>query len=378
MRLAIGLMSGTSMDGVDVALVKIEGSFINTKVELLDFKTYPIDEDIKEKIISQLDEKTSNIKIITSLNFELAEMFARHVKQLLKDHNLKSSDIDFVASHGQTIYHLPEKEGNLIPSTLQLGDGSVLANKLKITTISNFRTADMALGGQGAPLVPYVDYCLFSSKEKGRIMLNIGGIANITYLKQGGSLEDVIAFDTGPGNMIINYLTEQLYQKPYDEDGLIARSGKVIDSLLEKLLKDDYFKKLPPKSTGREYFGKEYAKKVLNDYKNSKKEDLIATLTHFTAKTIADGCLLASNNLDGYELIASGGGANNLYLMELIQNYLKQVRVYTTNDFNLDVDVKEALAFVILGNETLNGKPSNVKSATGAKEYTILGQIAHI
>lgn len=378
MKLAIGIMSGTSLDGVDVALVKIEGSFINTKIEMIDFKTFALEDNIRNKIISQLDEKTSNVKILTSLNFEIAEMFSKQVKELLIDNNLKSEDVDFIASHGQTIYHLPKKTDKEVPSTLQLGDGSVLANLTGVKTISNFRVADMAVGGQGAPLVPYADYCLFMSNEKERIMLNIGGIANITYLKKGGNLDDVIAFDTGPGNMIMNYFMEEYYSLPYDKNGDVARSGKVINELLDSMLKNEYFALKPPKSTGREHFGKDYAKNIITKYKEYKKEDLITTLAHLTAKTVALGCRLVNEDLNNFELIVSGGGANNDYLMELIQKYLSEVKVLKTSDFNLDVDAKEAIAFVLLGNETLLGNPSNVKNATGARKDVILGQISII
>lgn len=378
MKLAIGIMSGTSLDGVDLALVKIKGSFTNTEIEVIDFKTFPIERDIKEKIISQIDEKTSNVRTITSLNFEIANMFSKQVKTLLKDNKLTNKDIDFIASHGQTIYHIPKKTDKDSPSTLQLGDGSVLANLTGIKTVSNFRVADMAVGGQGAPLVPYADYCLFSSKEKDRIMLNIGGIANVTYLKKDGKIDDVIAFDTGPGNMIINYLMEEFYDLSYDKNGTVAKKGKLIDEVLDFLLIDQYFDLKPPKSTGREYFGKDYAKSIINKFKNYKKEDLVATITHFTAKTIALGCRLINENLSNFELIVSGGGANNIFLMELIQKYLKEVNVLKSSDFNLDVDAKEAVSFVLLGNETLLGNSSNVKSATGAKKDVILGQVSAV
>lgn len=378
MQLAIGIMSGTSLDGVDIALVKIEGNFKTTKVNVVDFKTFPIGKNIKKRIITQLEEESSNVKEITSLNFEISLMFARQVEKLLKKNNLTAFDISFVASHGQTIYHLPKPEKNLTPSTLQLGDGSVIANKLNIKTVSNFRTADMAVGGEGAPLVPYADYCLFSNKEKNRIMLNIGGISNITYLKKGGTLADVIAFDTGPGNMIIDYFMESLFNLPYDEYGDTARKGKLIDELFNELLDNEYFLISYPKTTGREDFGRNFSRNILNNYKHHKKEDLVATLTHFTAKTISIGCKLATNKDNNFELIASGGGAHNTYLLELIEKYLNGIKVTTTSFYGLDIDAKEAVAFVILANETLSGLPSNVKSATGAKKDVILGQISNV
>jgi len=378
MKLAIGIMSGTSLDGADIALVKISGNFKATKVKVVDFKTFPIDKKVKEKILTQLDINKSNVKEITSLNFEISKMFAKQVKALLKNNELKASDIAFVASHGQTIYHLPYKTKDHINSTLQLGDGSVLANLLNIKTVSNFRTADMAVGGQGAPLVPYADYCLFSSKDKNRIMLNIGGIANITYLKKDGTLDDVIAFDTGPGNMVIDYLMASLFDLPYDKNGNTARKGTTIKVLLNELLKNEYFNLKYPKSTGREDFGKKYANNILNNYKNYKKEDLIKTVTEFTAITIAMGCKMVINEKENTELIASGGGAHNTYLLELIKKHLKDINLTTTSFYGLDVDAKEALAFVILANETLSSLPSNVKSATGAKKSVILGQISNV
>lgn len=378
MKLAIGIMSGTSLDGVDIALVKIKGTFKKTEIKIIDFQTFPIEENIKKQILSQLEVETSNVRELTSLNFEISEMFARQINKLLKKNNLKTSHVDFIASHGQTIYHLPKKTNDLSPSTLQLGDGSVLANLVNIKTISNFRVADMAAGGQGAPLVPYADYCLFSNDNLDRIMLNIGGIANITYLKKGGTLEDVIAFDTGPGNMIIDYFMESLYGLSYDKDGATARKGSLIEKLLEELLDNEYFQLGYPKSTGREKFGKEFSLSILNKYKNYKSEDLVNTVTHFTAITIAKGCDLIMANGNNYELIASGGGAHNRFLLQLIKIYLKDASITTTDPYGLDIDAKEAVAFVMLGNETLNNKPSNVKSATGAKRDVILGQISNI
>lgn len=374
---AIGLMSGTSLDGVDVALVNISGSYTTTKVEVIDFQTYDIPPSLKEKIKSQIHPDKTDTKLLTSINFEIAEVFADSVMKIIKKNELKSEDIEFIASHGQTIYHIPDKSENLSPSTLQLGDGSVIANLTNIKTIFNFRTADMAVGGQGAPLVPYVDYVLFNSKEKTRIMLNIGGISNITYLKQNGSIDDVIAFDTGPGNMIINYFMEKLYQKPYDDQGKVARTGDIVKELFAELLDDEYISLKPPKSTGREKYGNHFAEKLLNKYNDYKNEDLIRTVTEFTAITIAKN--IKALNIEGYiEVLASGGGAYNLFLLERLQSYLENSKVLTTNDFGMDIDQKEAIAFAILGNETNLGNFSNVKSATGAKKDVILGQIANV
>lgn len=376
MRKAIGIMSGTSLDGIDIALVSIKGSFTQTKVELIQFKTYKLDNKLKEKIQTQLDVNKSNIKILTSLNFEIAIEFSAAVNQFLKEHNLTPNDIDYIASHGQTIYHIPESQDGLVPSTLQLGDGSVIANLTNIPTVFNFRTADMAVEGQGAPLVPYYDYVVFSSKTKNRVMLNIGGIANITYLKKDGTIDDVLAFDTGPGNMIINCFVEHFYNLPYDDKGKIASSGLIINELLDELMSDPYISKLPPKSTGREKYGIQFSQYLLNKYEKYDKEDLICTVTEFTASSIAKNIKLLNINEDDLEVIASGGGSHNTYLLKRLQNYLPNAKVTTTNEYKLDVDAKEAVAFAVLGNETIQGNYSNVKSATGAKADVILGQIA--
>jgi anhydro-N-acetylmuramic acid kinase len=374
-KLAIGLMSGTSLDGIDVLLASIEGSFKETKTEILAFETVEFSLDIKEKLNNSMDLSLSNVSALTSLNFELAALFSEAVHQLLIKHNVKKETIDFIASHGQTIYHIPFNSNELKASTLQLGDGSVIANLTKIKTVYNFRTADMAVGGQGAPLVPYADYCLFTSSKINRILLNIGGIANITYLKKNGSLDEVIAFDTGPGNMIIDAFMNRLFNQPYDQDGLIARSGQVIKELMDSLIKIDFIYQQPPKSTGRELFGLQFSTYLLQTFKNHRKEDLVRTVTEFTAWSIGEGCKLLNIDFKEVELIASGGGARNKFLLELIEKYTRGIKLTTSAEYGIGVDQKEALAFIVLANETLQNKPSNVPSATGATRSVILGQI---
>lgn len=374
-KLAIGLMSGTSLDGIDVLLASIEGSFKETKTEILAFETVEFSSDIKEKLNNSMDLSLSNVSVLTSLNFELAFLFSEAINKLLIKHNVEKDTIDFIASHGQTIYHIPFNSNNYRASTLQLGDGSVIANLTGIKTVYNFRTADMAVGGQGAPLVPYADYCLFSCSNKHRILLNIGGIANITYLKKHGCLDEVIAFDTGPGNMIIDAFMNRLFNQPYDKDGLIARSGQVIKELMDQLKEIDFIYQKPPKSTGRELFGLSFSKHLLQAFKNHRKEDLIRTVTEFTAWSIGEGCKLLNIDFKDVELIASGGGARNKFLLELIEKYTRGIALTTSNDYGIGVDQKEALAFIVLANETLQYKPSNVPSATGAAKPVILGQI---
>ena len=374
-KLAVGIMSGTSLDGIDVLIGYIEGYYKDTKIDVVDFKTYPLTEPLKLKIRNAIGNKLS-ISELTSLNFEIAYRISDCIKDMLSNlDDISYDDVDFIASHGQTIYHIPTDNDNNIKSTLQLGAGSVIANELGILTISNFREADMAVGGQGAPLVPYADYILFSNKNINRIMLNIGGISNITFLKKNGSLDEVIAFDIGPGNMMIDYMVMKLYGKSFDKNGNIAKSGKVHPKLLNELLDNPYFHQLPPKTTGREQFGDHYCEYLLNKYNDVKKEDIIHTLTYMVSKLIKDGCIMVTK--EPFEIIASGGGARNAFMMELLKQQIKDIGTLSlSSDYDIDVDAKEALAFMILGNETLMGNPSNVPSATGAKKPVILGQIS--
>lgn len=371
---AIGLMTGTSLDGLDIALCDIEGYGINTKIKLVDFICIEIDEKLREKIKDACNEEKSNNKLICSLDFELGYFYLEGVKKIIEKNNLSFEDISFVASHGQTIYHLPYPENEYYSSTLQIGQPSIIAYNTGIKVIFNFRVMDMASGGQGAPLVPYTDYILYSSKEKNIALQNIGGISNVTYLKKNGKLEEILAFDNGPGNMMINEAMKILYNLNYDNKGEIAAKGKKIENLINELLEHPYLKKKPPKSTGREEFGKQYVEKLLEKYKNEKKEDIIYTFTLFTA-------LCIKNSYNEYfdempeKVIIGGGGAFNNRLMELIKKHLEGIEVCTQEEEGYLSEAKEAMAFVILGNETLNNKPSNVCSATGAEKRVVLGMI---
>ncbi|PKK86886.1 MAG: anhydro-N-acetylmuramic acid kinase, partial [Tenericutes bacterium HGW-Tenericutes-8] len=260
--------------------------------------------------------------------------------------------------------------------TLQLGDGSVIANQTGIDTVYNFRVADMAVGGQGAPLVPYADYMLFKSNTKNRALHNLGGISNLTILEKAKPMEAVIAFDTGPANMMIDYAMQSLFQTPFDKNGEVAKAGDVIIDLLDTLLANPFFQQQPPKSTGRELFGDTYTAALLKTYEAYDKKDIIATLTEFTILTIMDAYQnLVDIPLD--EIIFSGGGANNTYLMERLQEALYPIQVLKIEDLGFDSKSKEALAFVILGNQTLHRQINNIKRATGAKQSVILGQVCY-
>jgi anhydro-N-acetylmuramic acid kinase len=294
---------------------------------------------------------------------------------------MTADDIDLIGSHGQTIHHVPEKVNSFerqISSTLQIGDPSVLAKLTGITTVGNFRTADMALNGQGAPLVPYFDYLLFHSNELNRGLLNIGGISNITLLKKGCTQEDVLAFDTGPGNMMIDSLMQKFFDRPYDKNGRITASGSVNEELLNALIVNDQFiEKNPPKSTGREYYGESFYLNLLEEFKNVDKEDWIATVTEFTAYAVYrsyEKFIREEAELD--ELLISGGGANNKELTKKIhKRFGSKVDVKVIDEIGISGDAKEAICFAVLANETISGNTANIPRTTGADKATILGQI---
>ena len=376
-KIAIGIMSGTSLDGIDVVITEISGTGIETEVCVINAKTYQYDSLLLKKIKQLIDLKTSTADILCSVHFELAEAYSNYVKDLCSESQIKFQDVSFIASHGQTIYHIDRDSNHLRKSSLQLGDGSVLANLTGITTVSNFRTADIAVGGTGAPLVPYADFVLFRDSRNNRLLQNIGGIANVTILEKACRLEDVYAFDNGPGNMMIDEAMLKLYKKKYDNNGDVGRSGNVISSLFSELMSHKYLKQQPPKSTGRELFGVQYTDVLLDKYSKHKNEDIICTLTHFTAKSISDSYHNFIKLEEAPTVIVSGGGAMNKYLLELIQSY-SGYQVKTLEDYNMDSNYKEAIAFVILGNETIHHQPSNVLKATGAKKYVILGQISPV
>lgn len=378
-KLAIGIMSGTSLDGIDVAVAEISGHGTETNLKLIAFDTVAYSAELLQKIRKSLDIKLSNAELLCSLNFELAYAMSDAVIEVCKKNHIQLNDINFIASHGQTIFHIPQDNGDLVRSTLQLGEGSVIANICNTTVVSNFRCADIAVGGQGAPLVPFADYILFKDSKKNRVLQNIGGISNVTVVSKDSTFDSVYAFDTGPGNMMIDCAMQTLFNKNYDESGQTARSGKVINKLIEELFKDSYFDIEPPKSTGRERYGNEYTLDIIRRYSHEKKEDIITTLTHFTALSVRDSFekfVFSKHQID--EIIISGGGAYNNYLIELYKNLFPNQQIMTLEDLNLSSSAKEALAFIVLGNETLNKMPSNLIKATGASKQTILGQINYI
>ncbi|WP_226639055.1 anhydro-N-acetylmuramic acid kinase AnmK [Bacillus tropicus] len=375
-----GVMSGTSLDGIDVALVRIEGSGVDSKVKLIHFTTVPFRNDIKSEIQQALSIENSNVQLICSLNFKLGLCFANAVKEICKEANFSLEQLDLIGSHGQTIYHQPKPEGNMISSTLQIGEPAVIAYETNTTVISNFRTMDMAAGGQGAPLVPYSEVILYRDPSKNRLLQNIGGIGNVTVIPSQKSDQNVIAFDTGPGNMIIDEVCQRLFQLPYDQNGGIAEQGEVVDEILTYCMNHPFLKMNPPKSTGREQFGEEFVSELLKRYEKHSKENILTTVTMFTASSIVHHYkefILPYYEID--EVILGGGGSYNDTLVEMIRYGLKDEKctIFIQEDIGYSSEAKEAIAFAILANETYHRNPSNVPSATGAKKSVVLGNVTY-
>lgn len=354
MRVA-GIMSGTSLDGIDVAIVDIDGR----KIKTVAHTTIPYPTHIRQSLLTATTPAE-----ISRLNFELGELYGKAVIGACKRGGLPLKSLKLVGSHGQTIYH----EGNgPVPNTLQIGEASVIAERLGVPVVSDFRTRDIAAGGHGAPLVPFVDVLLFANTKVKRVALNIGGIANITVLPSG------IAFDTGPGNMVIDQLVERMTdsKQRFDRNGAIAAKGHIAPALLDSLLADNYYNTKPPKTAGREQYGIDFVELLIAT--GLPMHDLIATATAFTAATIAAGITRFAPGTR--EVIASGGGIHNRQLMALIAAFLPHCRVTTSAEFGIDPDAKEAIAFAILAHRTWHRRPGNLPRATGARNAVVLGKI---
>ncbi len=372
----IGMMTGTSMDGIDTALVDF---YLNDGIityNLVEYREYPFPEVLRKKILYMLMGELT-MQEVSSVNTYIAEIYADAVLMLLKELNINSSEIDFIGCHGQTLWHQPspfefcEKH---IRSTFQAIDASALAYKTNIPVISNFRSADIAAGGQGAPLVPIFDY-YFLASDNHRALLNIGGMSNVTLLPPCCDRDNIRAFDTGPGNVMIDLAVQMLFNRQYDNSGKIAKSGKLIDKMLDELMQIPFISDLPPKSTGREYFSESYTRSIIYKYNAHNKEDIIRTFTVFTAKSIAHN--IARFGSETKELICSGGGTKNPVLMESIAKFLPNCSVNSAEKYGLNSSAKEAIAFAFLAVLFATNKPGNVKSVTGAKEERVLGSLSY-
>lgn len=371
-RIAIGLMSGTSGDGVDIALIEVSGRNLSTDIKILAFNSYPYPTPLRKRI---LELNSAKAEEICEMNFILGEVFASQVLKFLQEKGYQAKQVDFLGSHGHTVYHISQGPRK-INSTLQIGEGAVIAARTGILTVCDFRSGDIAAGGLGAPLIPFADYVLFRDKKKVRAFINIGGIANVTVVPE--KLEKVLAFDTGPGNMVIDALVS-IYtkgKKKFDSQGKIAAQGELQEELLSQVRQHPYFCLQPPKSTGREIFGKPFLKEFIKASKKASFPDLITTATYLTAISIFDAFknyIFPKFRID--EVFISGGGMHNKTLFSFMKKLFLPIPIRTLNTLGIDGDAKEAVAFALLADATLQGIPGNVPGATGAKRPAILGKI---
>jgi anhydro-N-acetylmuramic acid kinase len=386
-----GVMSGTSADGINVALVRISGSHAPGRLNfgLLGHAEHSYPKKVRAAVLAAMNATRASVADLARLNFLLGELYSDAVLSTERQFRLKA---DLVGCHGQTLYHQGEPQrflGRKVAATWQTGESAIIASRVGTPVISDFRPADMAAGGHGAPLVPFLDYMLFRDARLGRIVQNIGGIANLTAIPAGAATKDLIAFDTGPGNMVIDGVTQRLFNQPFDRNGRIAASGKILDNVLHEILKRDFFRKKPPKTAGREEFGREFVIEFVRTCGRSAKSDVVATATALTARSIADALrrfVLAvpgspKNLVRGHfeEMILSGGGAKNSTLVAILTGELAALglRLRFSDEFGLPSAAKEAVAFAVLAHETWHNRTSNVPSATGANRPAVLGKISY-
>jgi anhydro-N-acetylmuramic acid kinase len=381
-RIVVGLMSGTSADGVDIVAVELKGHEKNIRHKILHKDVVPYHPELRSYILQTLERGV--VKDVCILNFLVAEFFSKALKDSLENSSIKISEIDLIGSHGQTIYHFPEYFSTKDLSsrcTLQIGSTQVIAERTGRIVVGNFRIRDIAAGGQGAPIIAYVDYVLLSDPKKGRIIQNIGGIANATVIPANASRDEIYAFDTGPGNSLIDYVVSLLYPGlNYDPDGEIGRRGSVDHDLLKDLLRHEFITRPPPKTTGREVFGIEMARDIIKRgfEKKLSKEDIVATVTAFTVYSIIKNYdLFILNRYKIDEVVLGGGGVRNRFLMEMLERELRErrLKILFHEDLGIDSKIKEALGIAVLAHETLSGVPNNIVGATGAHRYVVMGEI---
>ncbi|MGA7558816.1 MAG: anhydro-N-acetylmuramic acid kinase [Terriglobales bacterium] len=398
-----GVMSGTSADGINVALVRFQSASArrtkgplphekNPDFELLAHEEYSFPAPVRRAILAAMNAELARVADLARLNFLLGELYAVAVATTARKYRVK---LDLVGCHGQTLYHQGVAErflGRKLAVTWQTGEGAVIAARLGVPVVSDFRPADIAAGGKGAPLVPFLDYLVYRNRRVGRngvalnrIAQNIGGIANLTAIPAGAPLARVLAFDTGPGNMVMDAVMEELFEKRFDRDGKVAASGRVLDGVIAQLLRARFFRQTPPRTAGREEFGREYVSHFLQLCHGASKPDVVATATALTARSIADAVQrfvlprFGAERSRGREMIVSGGGAKNPTLLAMLRREIEPMKIslHFSDEFGLPAEAKEAVAFALLAHETWHRRPSNVPSATGAGRAAILGKISY-
>jgi anhydro-N-acetylmuramic acid kinase len=376
-------MSGTSADGIDVALVRVLGRGFDLRFELLGHDHFEYPRAVREAVLKAMNATRARVADLSRLNFLLGELYAEAV--LSAKRNVGAARLDLVGCHGQTIYHQGDPApylGRKIAATWQTGEGAIIAAQVGVPVVSDFRPSDIAAGGKAAPLVPFLDYVVFRSKRVGRVVQNLGGIANLTAIPANAKPEAVLAFDTGPGNMVIDQLTQLLFDgQQYDSEGKIAEQGRVLKVVLEELLDHPFFRDPPPKTAGREQFGADYVKAVLRKFGSAAKEDIIATVTALTARSIVQAIeryVLPAGKYRDY--IVSGGGTRNKTLIRMLSEGVSKtgLKLRHCDEFGIPSQAKEAVAFALLAYQTWHKQPSNIPSATGAARPAILGKISYV
>jgi anhydro-N-acetylmuramic acid kinase len=383
-----GVMSGTSADGINVALVRIQGRGFRSRLELLAHYQFPYPAEVRHAVLATMNATTARVADLARLNFLLGKLYAGAVRTAQRRARLAC---ELVGCHGQTLYHQGVAQpflGHRVACTWQSGEAAVIAAKLGVPVVSDFRPADMAADGKGAPLVPFLDYVLYRHRRYGRIVQNLGGIGNLTAIVPRALPEQVVAFDTGPGNMVIDAVTERLFGKSYDRNGRLAARGEPIERVLRVLLRNPFFRQRPPKTAGREQFGREFVRDFLRLCRRGDANDIVATATALTAQSIGIAVrrfvlpLLEGGEIRPArfrEFVVSGGGTKNATLMRMIREELAplKMRVRTSGDLGMPSEAKEATAFTLLAYQTWRRLPSNVPSATGAQRLAVLGKISY-
>ncbi len=376
-----GVMSGTSADGINIALVRLTERKGLPSLRLLAHAEFPYPKDVRNFVLQTMNAERASVADLARLNFLLGELYADAILKTQRRFRLRAG---LIGCHGQTLYHQGEAARFLrhnLAVTWQTGEGAIIAARVGVPVVSDFRPADMAAGGKGAPLVPFLDFLLYRDQKIGRIVQNIGGIANLTAIPANASSKDVIAFDTGPGNMLIDALAEHLFHRPYDRNGVIAASGTLLQKVVEDVLRKPFFHRKPPRTAGREEFGREFAREFLLRCGRADARDIVATATALTAQSIANAMrrFILTKPSQYREFVVSGGGAQNPTLMAMLANRLDELglQLRSTDEFGLPSIAKEAAAFALLAYETWMHRPSNVPSATGARRPAILGKISY-
>jgi anhydro-N-acetylmuramic acid kinase len=379
-----GVMSGTSADGINTALVRISPAAgrAAVKIKLIGHSGFAYPPRVRASVLAAMNSARASVADLSRLNFLLAELYAEAVLATQRQFHVRA---ELIGCHGQTLYHQGEPAeflGRKLAVTWQSGEGSVIAARAGVPVVSDFRPADMAAGGKGAPLVPFLDYLVYRDRRVGRIVQNIGGIANLTAMAAGASADKVVAFDTGPGNMVMDAVTDRLFGKPYDRDGRIAASGLALENVLRETLGSRFFRQKPPKTAGREEFGREFVGNFIRGCGRAKKQDVVATATALTVRSIADAIarFVTKKTLLYRDLVVSGGGTLNPTLMAALANAVKPLglRLRFSDEFGIPSEAKEAVAFALLAYQTWNRQSSNVPSATGARRPAILGKVSYV